>query len=177
MIFPRKAASRAHHRRPISASKATGFSRHGLQRATYLTRAGNFTPSASGDLVNAAGFTLLGYSVASGSTSADGISALQPVNVTGDGLKAVASTTGTYTANLNSDATAVTGVLPSANLAASTYTSKSRLVTYDNLGNVVTLDIYSTKTGANTWEQSIYNGADAAPRRLSLFDCGSARKR
>ncbi|VTZ50048.1 Flagellar hook protein FlgE [Methylocella tundrae] len=131
--------------------------------ATYLTRAGNFTPSASGDLVNAAGFTLLGYSVASGSTSADGISALQPVNVTGDGLKAVASTTGTYTANLNSDATAVTGALPSANLAASTYTSKSTLVTYDNLGNAVTLDIYSTKTGANTWEQSIYNGADAAP--------------
>lgn len=130
--------------------------------ATYLTRAGNFTPSAAGDLVNAAGFTLLGHSVASGRTSADGISALQPVNVTGDGLKAGASTTGTYTANFNSNAAVVTGSLPSANLSTSTYTSKSTLVTYDNLGDAVTLDIYSTKTGANTWDQSIYNKADAA---------------
>jgi flagellar hook protein FlgE len=129
---------------------------------TYLTRAGNFTQNASGNLVNAAGFTLLGYSNASGNATADGVSALQPVNVTGDGLKAVPSTTGTYVTNLNSNATAVTGALPSANLATSSYTSKSTLVAYDNLGNPVTLDIYSTKTGTNTWEQTIYNKSDAA---------------
>lgn len=130
--------------------------------ATFLTRAGNFVKDASGNLVNAAGFTLLGYSVASGNTSADGVSALMPINVLGDGLKAVASTTGTYTANFDSNAAVATGALPSANLASSSYTSKSSLVAYDNLGNPVTLDIYSTKTGANTWEQTIYDAADAA---------------
>lgn len=130
--------------------------------ATFLTRAGNFVQDASGELVNAAGFTLLGYSVASGKTSADGVSALQPVNVLGDGLKAVASTAGTYTANFNSNATAVTGNLPSSNQPNATYTSKSSLVAYDNLGNAVTLDIYTTNTGPNTWEQTIYNAADAA---------------
>jgi flagellar hook protein FlgE len=35
------------------------------------------------------------------------------------------------------------------------------MVTYDNLGNAVTLDIYFTKTGTNTWESAIYNQADA----------------
>ena len=113
--------------------------------ATYLTRAGAFTPSTTGALVNGAGFTLLGYSKTSGHTAADGVSALQPINVTGDGLRAVPSTTGVYVTNLNSNATSVTGALPSANVAGSTYTSKSTLVTYDNLGNPVTLDIYSTK--------------------------------
>lgn len=130
--------------------------------ATYLTRAGAFTQSNTGTLVNAAGFTLLGYSAASGSTTADGVTALHPINVTGDGLKAVPSTTGVYAANLNSNATVVTGALPSANVAGSTYTSESTLTAYDNLGNPVTLNIFSTKTGTNTWEQTIYNAAGAA---------------
>jgi flagellar hook protein FlgE len=34
-------------------------------------------------------------------------------------------------------------------------------VTYDNLGNPVTLDVYSTNEGNNTWEVDIYNAADA----------------
>lgn len=130
--------------------------------ATLLTRAGAFTQDASGNLVNAAGFTLMGYSIASGSTSADGVGALTPVNVLADGLKATASTSGTFTANLDSNAAIVAGSLPSANVAASTYTSKSSLVTYDNLGNAVTLDVYLSKTSANAWEASIYNAADAA---------------
>jgi len=129
--------------------------------ATFLTRAGAFTPDASGNLVNAAGFKLMGYSVASGSTQADGVGALTAVNVFGDGLKATASTSGTFTANLDSNAAINVGSLPSANAAGSTYTSRSSLVTYDNLGNAVTLDVYLTKTGANTWEASIYNAADA----------------
>ncbi len=33
---------------------------------------------------------------------------------------------------------------------------------YDDLGNSVTLNVYTTKTGANTWEMDVYNAADAA---------------
>ncbi len=33
---------------------------------------------------------------------------------------------------------------------------------YDDLGNSVTLNVYATKTGANTWEVDVYNAADAA---------------
>lgn len=130
--------------------------------AVFLTRAGDFAPTPTGALVNSAGFTLLGYSAESGRTAADGVSGLQPINVQGDGFRAVPSTTGVYTRNLDSNATVVTGNLPSSNLAGATYTSKSTLVAYDNLGNAVTLDIYSTKTGTNTWEQTIYDAAGAA---------------
>ncbi|ACK49025.1 flagellar basal body FlaE domain protein [Methylocella silvestris BL2] len=131
--------------------------------SVFLTRAGNFKPDATGNLVNAAGFTLLGYSASSGNSSSAGLSGLEPVNIFGDGLKAVPSTTGKLTANLNSNADIVTGSLPSANVAGSVYTSKTSLVTYDNLGNAVKLDVYYSKTGTNTWEASIYNAADAAP--------------
>ncbi len=129
---------------------------------TYLTRAGAFTQDASGNLVNAAGFKLLGYAATSGNTAADGVNKLQVVNVSGDALKATPSTTGTLTANLDAAAIVDAGNLPSSNTAPVTYTSKSSLVTYDNLGNTVTLDVYFSNTGNNTWEVSVYNSADAA---------------
>jgi len=134
----------------------------GADGNTYLTRAGSFTQDASGDLVNAAGYKLMGYSATSGNTAADGVSALQVVNVSGNALTATPSTTGTLTANLDSAAAVDTGNLPGGNTAPATYTSKSSLVTYDNLGNAVTLDVYFSKTAANTWQVSVYNSADAA---------------
>lgn len=131
--------------------------------ATFLTRAGNFTQDSSGHLVNAAGFELLGYPSSSGSTIADGVDALKPINVTSNSLSATASTAGVFAANLNSNAAMVTGTLPGDNLADASYTSKSSLVTYDNLGNAVTLDMYFSKTGAGDWQASVFNSADAAP--------------
>jgi flagellar hook protein FlgE len=35
-------------------------------------------------------------------------------------------------------------------------------VAYDDLGTPVTLDVYMTKTGTNTWEMDVYNHADAS---------------
>jgi flagellar hook protein FlgE len=66
------------------------------------------------------------------------------------------------TANLDAAAPIDTGTLPSANVAGATYTSESSLVTYDNLGNAVNLNVYFSKTASNTWEVSVYNAADAA---------------
>ena len=45
----------------------------------------------------------------------------------------------------------------------STFTDKSSIVAYDNLGNAVTLDVYMTKTNDSPaeWEYAIYNNADA----------------
>jgi flagellar hook protein FlgE len=37
------------------------------------------------------------------------------------------------------------------------------LVTYDNLGNQVTLDVYSTKSGANTWDVAVFDQSLAGP--------------
>jgi flagellar hook protein FlgE len=131
----------------------------------YLTRAGSFVPDAQGNLVNTAGYYLMGYPY-NGSTInsvANGYAGLQVVNVSQQGLVASPSTTGNFSANLPSTATAVAAAnLPSTNSATAQFTQKTSLVTYDNLGNQVTLDLYMTKTGANTWEVAAYNSADAS---------------
>lgn len=132
--------------------------------ATYLTRAGSFVPDASGNLVNAAGYTLMGYSLQNGATGvANGTGGLVPVVVTQTGLSATASTAGSLAANLPStDPIVPAANLPSTNSANSTYSEKTALVAYDSLGTPVTLDVYMTKTAANTWEVAVYNQADAA---------------
>lgn len=132
---------------------------------TFLTRAGSFAPDADGNLVNASGYTLMGYPISSTSSSPPSYSVdqLVPVNISLSSLSPpTASTTGSLTGNLDASASVDTGTLPSANLAGSTYTDMTPVTAYDSLGNVVTLNVYMTKTGADTWEATAYNAADAS---------------
>ncbi len=126
----------------------------------YLTRAGAFTKDSNGYLVNSAGFTLQGvsYGVA---PAANGLGGLQPIKLDTAKLSAQPTTTALLSVNLNSAATVVTGDVPSSNLADATDTNKTSIVTYDDLGSQVTLDVYFTKTAANTWDVAVYNQADA----------------
>lgn len=128
----------------------------------YLTRAGSFVEQTDGTLKNAGGFTLLGYDLANGppSPSANSLTGLVPVNVNALGMTASPTTSGYLTATLDSNAT--TSATPaSGNTAASTYTNKTSLTAYDNLGNEVMLDVYFTKTGANQWEYAVFDHAGA----------------
>lgn len=126
--------------------------------ATFLTRAGSFVENGSGDLVNSAGYTLMGYSIAPGSAGVTGtLSGLQPVNANGVVLLATPSTAGTFTANLDSNAATLTGAPSFTN-----FTSKSSVVAYNDLGNPVTLDINFSNLGGNQWQVSVYNGATPA---------------
>lgn len=128
----------------------------------YLTRAGSFI-STNGFLVNAAGFTLLGYDLLNGGSSSviNSAAGLVPVGSANLGLKATASTEGTFQVNLPSDA-AVSTSLPSANAAGADFAGMTSIITYDNLGHQVTLDIYSAKTGPNQWEVTVYDHAGAS---------------
>ncbi len=133
----------------------------------YLTRAGSFiTDAATGNLVNSGGYTLLGYPLDSGNPSAvlNGIGNLEPVNMTDKNLKAVPSTSGTFTVNLPANDSVVSADSPADNVATSTYSVKSSLVAYDNIGNPVTLDIYMTKTAASPdqWELTVYDQTKAS---------------
>jgi flagellar hook protein FlgE len=124
---------------------------------TFLTRAGSFVPDNQGDLVNAAGFKLMGYNIQNGPPNivANGFNGLQVVNINQQMLQAQASTKATVAANLDPSAAIIAGpAAPPAN-----FTSKTSVVTYDNIGNAVTLDVYAAKTAANTWDIQIYNGA------------------
>jgi flagellar hook protein FlgE len=131
---------------------------------TFMTRAGAFVKDGNGDLVNAAGYKLMGYSLAPGAPPpvANGTAGLQVVNIGTVSLQAVASTEGLLNVNLPSNA-AIETDLPSGNAPTAVYTAKTSLVTYDNLGNQVTVDVYMTKTAAETWEVATYNQADADP--------------
>lgn len=130
---------------------------------TFLTRAGSFVMNGDGDLINAGGYRLMGYSLAPGAPPpvANGTAGLQVVNIGALAMQSDPSTAGELFVNLPSNADEVTGDTPLDNDAASEYTAKSSLVSYDNLGNEVTLDVYFTKTGADTWQVAVFNQADA----------------
>ena len=130
--------------------------------SSFLTRAGNFVVDGpTGNLVNAGGFTLMGFDLAGGepNPALNSTVGMVPVNVTGLGLKAVPSTEGTTSGNLPSDSPALTGALSTTN-----FTKKTSLVTYDKLGKSVTLDIYLGKTAtANEWTAAIYAPGGTTP--------------
>jgi flagellar hook protein FlgE len=131
----------------------------------FLTRAGSFVKDGEGNLVNAAGYKLMGYTLANGPPAivANGFGGLEPVNIGQLALQPDPSTAGKLYVNLSKDATAVTvpADLPSA--GGTSYTSKTSLETYGNLGEKVMLDVYYTKTADNTWEVAVFNRADADP--------------
>ncbi|NKL33528.1 flagellar hook-basal body complex protein [Rhizobium leguminosarum bv. viciae] len=151
-----------------------------------LTRAGDFTKDDEGNLVNAAGFMLMGYSYDAGSPAVvvNGFDGLVPVNVNQEGLTAIASTSGVFKGNLDSGANVVAAAAtrPSANPATPTSdTKKFSMVAYDRLGNKVMYDFYFTKTSVaaapppappavnSSWEVSIYRNADAAVGGTTSF--------
>jgi len=133
---------------------------------TFLTRAGSFVPNGDGDLVNAAGYMLMGYSLANGAPSvvANGTAGLEVVNIGTVALQANASTSGTFQVNLPLSAAVVPPAdLPSANAPTAQYTAMTSVTAYNNVGTQITLDIYSSNVGGGDWEIAVFNRADAAP--------------
>ncbi len=131
----------------------------------FLTRAGSFVPDASGNLVNAAGYYLMGYSLANGqpTMASNSLNGMQVVNINSTMLSATPTTSGTLTANLPAaDAIVPAGSRPSDNVAGSTYDEKTSMVMYDNLGQTHTIDLYMTQTSADTWEVAAFDQSSAS---------------
>jgi flagellar hook protein FlgE len=163
---------------------------NGADGTPVLTRAGDFSVDANGNLVNSAGFTLMGYSYDSGAPAVvvNGFDGLVPVNVAQSGLSAIASTSAYFSGNLDSSAEVVSdpSALPSANDATTVTddTKKMSLVAYDSLGNTVQYDYYFTKTGettdasgaitGTTWEVAVYRNADASTGSTTSFPYSSS---
>jgi flagellar hook protein FlgE len=77
----------------------------GADGSNFLTRAGAFTPDGEGNLVNSAGYSLMGYEYEEGvdpTVVVNGFDGLSKVNLASDGLVAKGSTKGAMGANLNS---------------------------------------------------------------------------
>ena len=132
---------------------------------SFLTRAGAFVPDGDGKLVNAAGFQLMAYDYKSGApaATANGYDGLMPVTITQNELTATPSSKGSFSANLPAAAEIVpAGNLPSANSATASYSAKSSMVAYNNLGDEVLLDVYFSKTTAGEWEVAVFDKAGAS---------------
>jgi flagellar hook protein FlgE len=131
----------------------------------FLTRNGSFVPDSQGNLVNAAGYYLMGANTqgTTSSASVNSVSGLQKVNIQGAADSATPSTSATMVANLPSTATAIAAAnLPSTNTANSKYTDETTVVAYDNLGGAHTINVYYAKTGTNTWEVDAYDSGAAS---------------
>jgi flagellar hook protein FlgE len=130
----------------------------------FLTRAGSFVKDGEGELINAAGFKLMGYPLDENGNPpsiANSTSGLVPINLSSLSLQAVPSTAGTFFTNLPADAPIVAPDTPSGNAATAAFTNKTSLVAFANLGREVTLDIYTTKTADDTWELTVFDAAEA----------------
>jgi flagellar hook protein FlgE len=135
-------------------------------KAPFLTRAGNFVVDGpTGNLVNAGGFSLMGYSLADGqdpSPALNSTDGLVPVNMASLGLRTTPSTKATIGGNLSADTPALSGVVSPTN-----FSKKTSVVTYDKLGKSVTLDVVFKRSPAdpsaappvlpNTWTASVYD--------------------
>jgi flagellar hook protein FlgE len=120
----------------------------------YLTRAGSFVPDSSGNLVNAAGYYLMGYSLANGTPTmaSNSLDGMEIVNVASSGLSATPTTSGAFTANLPSTDAAGTGTAGPSN-----YSEKTSIVMYDSQGASQTINIYFLKTGTDAWDVQAYD--------------------
>jgi flagellar hook protein FlgE len=121
-----------------------------------LTRAGSFVKDNAGNLVNTAGYYLMGYSLANGTPTitANGTNGLVKINTTQMSLQATPSTLATVSANLDVNAQPLATPAPPAN-----YNYKTSLITYDNVGRAVQLDIYAYNTGPGQWRMDVYDNA------------------
>jgi flagellar hook protein FlgE len=116
------------------------------------TRAGSFTPDASGNLKNSAGLYLLGYQLDSSGNIPTNTSQLSLINVTNLAGKAEATSTMTVQANLDStstvDSTYVAGDMASG---AATPDFQRTINVYDSQGGIQPVTMSFIKTGANQW--------------------------
>lgn len=106
-----------------------------------LTRDGDFTVNAQGNLTTSDGQVVMGYPAVDGVITPG--SALAPINVNEQGTIPGAATT-SFQMTTNLDASGGTGA-----------TLSSPITVYDSLGASHTLTVDYTNTGTNTWSYSI----------------------
>ena len=117
---------------------------------SFLTRAGSFVPDGQGNLVNAAGFYLMGYGLKNGPPAVVVEWPDRPEHGQHrpNGAEWQCRRRRQHvSANLDANAPLLVGAPGTTN-----YTSKTSIVTFDNIGNKVKLDVYMSKTAANTWD-------------------------
>jgi len=140
----------------VSQSPATS----GATQGQFYTRAGDFEPDSQGNLVNSAGYYLMGWPLDSTGALPTDRNDMTAVNVSNLSGKAEPSTTVSLQANLQSSTTAVTTYNPGDMTAGNVTPDFQRTINvYDSQGGTQPLQVSYVKTGANTWSYEVgYQG-------------------
>jgi hypothetical protein len=141
----------------------------GANGQEYLTRAGAFVPDSQGNLVNAAGFKLMGYDYANGNPVpvANGYEGLVPVRLGGGALTAVPTTQGTIRANLHTYLPEYRTVVPERLVGygrASQAVKKEVILCIDQSGSMAASVVYASGFGA------VLASMRSLATRLVVFD-------
>src|SRR5262249_17044949 len=133
----------------------------------------SFVPDSQGNLVNAAGFYLMGATYQNGVApviSGSDTAGLQIINVNQMSTQGQASTLGTAAANLDFNAPFDPLLpIPAGDPVPAAYTSKMSIVAYGNVGQAVTLDVYLNKIAANQWDIAVYDRATGTQLDTNTF--------
>jgi flagellar hook protein FlgE len=150
------------------AISGTGFfvvsqspAQSGTTQGQFYTRAGDFEPDSEGNLVNSAGYYLMGWPLDSTGALPTDRNNMTAINVSNLSGKAKPSTTVSLQANLQSSTTAVTTYNPGDMTAGNVTPDFQRTINvYDSQGGTQPLQVSYVKTGANTWAYEVsYQGA------------------
>jgi flagellar hook protein FlgE len=131
----------------------------GSSNSQFYTRAGDFAPDSSGNLVNSSGYYLMGWPLDSTGAVPTNRTDMTAVNINSLSGKAEATTTMTLQANLQASTTAQT--YTTGDVAAGNVTPdfQRTINVYDSQGGTQPLQISYVKTGANAWSYEVsYQG-------------------
>ena len=135
----------------------------GSANSQFYTRAGDFSPDDSGNLVNSAGYYLMGWPLDSNGNVPSNRTDMTAVNINSLSGKAEATTTMTIQANLQASTAAVSGYTAGDMEAGTVTPSFERTINvYDSQGGQQPLQISYVKTNANTWSYEVSYQGDAA---------------
>ncbi len=132
-------------------------------QSMLFTRAGNFTPDATGNLKNAAGFYLLGWPLDQQGNPPTNPATMSSINVNNLAGKAEATTVMNLQANLQASDTA-DGAYAAGDMTAGNVTPQFQrtINVFDSQGGTQPLELSFEKTGPNTWAYEISYQGNAA---------------
>ena len=141
----------------------------------YYTRAGDFSTDSAGNLVNTAGYYLMGWKLDSSGNlpdSAGSISSLTPINVNVSSSILQQTSKTSLSANVDSTEdpstvyTAANGA-PAANPVTPTYTTQLSVV--DSLGTTQTLNLNMTKNYSDAWTAQVTGAGSNYPYTIGVL--------
>ena len=139
----------------------------------YYTRSGSFTTDNAGNLVNTAGYYLMGWKLdANGNLppASGTISSLTPINVNASSDILQQTSEMDLSLNVNAAETATyagAGGVPTANPGTPDYTTQLSIV--DSLGTTQTLNLNMTKNYPDAWTAQVTGGGTGYPANYGVL--------